>query len=129
MSMSFERIPRLVWGCGDKRYGDKNAKEKATELVRKEEYVFIDQGFLRRAGVSPVTKDDIYTFGYQGRAVKAETALKILEDFKLEFFSEFMLRDLYKLPADHNYRINNLETKARLVLDFCGGFGTDHCYD
>ena len=138
MSMSYEGIPRIIWGCGDGRYGDKDAKKKASEIIAKEKFVFVDEARIReynkKYGTNVIKggEDTIYSFGYPGKAVPSEVALKMLEDYNLGHFDEFMLRDIHKRRPE-NYRISD-KNGTHLILDFNGsiyskGNRTDHCYD
>ncbi len=146
MSYSFESIPRVVWGSGDVRYGDKDAKNKAIALMKKEKTVFVSDYNIRdyeshfksqilKTGSEARRLPMLYRFGYVAHAISADIAIKMLKDFKLDYFDGFMLRD-YNLCSDEIKESLHMEdvTDEHLVLDFDGslyrsGYKTDHCYD
>lgn len=103
MGLSFENIPRIVWGCGDGRYGDENAKEKAVKLMKKERYIFVDlsvlrdhaeQTFARLERLRANQKSTLFNVGCTACAVPSKTAVQLLENFPLTFFNSFILRDI-----------------------------------
>jgi hypothetical protein len=147
MSYSFEHIPYIVWLCGDGRYGDKNAKDKALDLILKEQTVFVDNGIIRDYEnhydcqiLNPDCNEDplpsIWQYGSIAHAISSEIAAKIINDFKPDFFKGFMLRDINLCDIEEKCRGTHLDniTNEHLLLDFnCLvykiGCCTDHCYD
>lgn len=141
MGLSFENIPCIVWGCGDGRYGDENAKEKAIKLMKKERYVFVDlsvlrdhaeQTFARLERLRANQKSTLFNVGCTAYAVPSKTAVQLLENFPLTFFNSFMLRDVDRYCSERPLYLNIHNHKVHLVLDFDGygkGERSDHFYD
>lgn len=146
MSYSFVRIPGIVWGSGDTKYGGKNAKEKAIALMEKVSTVFVSDYHIRDyenhfncqiLKIDPKAKrlPMLYCCGSIAYAIPTDIAIKMLKDFKPDIFDSFMLRD-YNLCNNEmkiGFRIEDA-TNKHLVLDFNGSIysisqRTDHCYD
>lgn len=146
MSYSFEHIPRLIWGCGDGRYGDKNAKQKALSHIKKDTSIFIPDSIIwdyekhyNHQILNPNRNQEtlpyLWQFGSVAHAIPSEIAITILKDFKPGFFDGFMLRDLSLCNEDNSKGMHTQNiTNEHLLLDFNGlvysiGYRTDHCYD
>ena len=146
MSYSFERIPSVIWGSGNERYGDKDAKDKAIALMKETNAVFVSDYHIRdyeshfkrqilKTGSETKRLPVLYRCGSIAHAIPADIAIKMLKDFKPDFFDGFMLRD-YNLCNNEmkiGFRIEDA-TNEHLVLDFNGliysiSQRTDHCYD
>ncbi len=145
MSYNFGHIPRIVWGCGDSRYGDKDAKNKVLRIIKDAEKIFVPDSIIRDYEdfykckvISDNAKEPLpylWQYGFAAHAIPSKIAIKILEDFSLDFFDGFMLRDL-NLCAENNKKGMHTQNivNERFVLDFDGlvyrdGYRTDHCYD
>ena len=139
MSYNFEHIPCLIWGCGDDRYGDFDAKNKAIKIMSAESHIFIDDYIIRTCTSIDLNQDTsdtdmLYKFGYSAHSVPSDIAIQILKDFNMGFFDGFMIRDISKLDSESyaKHRIQNTKFGTRIVLDLNGygpGQRTDHCYD
>ncbi len=147
MSYNFEHIPRLIWGCGDGRYGDKNAKDKALAIIEKVSKVFVPDSIIRdyenhynckilNPNGNEETLPYIWQYGFIAHAIPSEVAIKMLKAFNPGFFDGFMLRDLDLCDTEEKRRGMHTQniTDEHLLLDFDGliysiGYRTDHCYD
>lgn len=143
MSFAFGHVPRLIWGCGDGRYGDRDAKKKAKAYMRKVDFVFVNESYVREYEkhyackiIVPGTPEVwLWRCGFKAVAVPSSVAIKILGDFKLGHFDGFMLRD-YNLVSEEDrrhFRVGGI-TDEHLILDLDGvlytnGLRTDHYYD
>ncbi len=146
MSYSFEHIPRLLWWCGDGRYGDKDAQKKALNLIKKEKSVFVSDSIIwdyekhydckiLNPNHNEETLPYIWQYGSIAHSIPSKIAITMLKEFKPDFFDGFMLRDLNLCDEDNKKGMHTQNiTNEHLLLDFDGliysiGYRTDHCYD